>query len=93
MGLIYVICLFMGLVIANGSSFVFLANNSIFKNHLVVLSDSANGSLGGLCDDSVCVFLAGMGRESIVHYYQQVGKGGGLFYFTIMIYFPGFDNV
>ena len=81
MGLIYVICLFMGLVIANGSGFVFLANNSIFKNHLVVLSDSANGSLGGLCDDSVCVFLAGMGRESIVHYYQQVGKGGGVVIF------------
>ena len=47
MSLIYIICLFMGLVIANGSGFVFLANNSIFKNHLVVLSDSANGSLGG----------------------------------------------
>ena len=86
MGLIYVICLFMGLVIANGSSFVFLANNSIFKNHLVVLSDSANGSLGGLCDDGVYVFLAEMGREIIVHSYQLVGREGvGGFYFTIMI--------
>ena len=56
MGLIYVICLFMVLVIANGSSFVFLANNLIFKNHLVVSSDGVNGSLGGLCDDVVCVF-------------------------------------
>ena len=83
MGLIYVICLFMGLVIANGSGFVFLANDSIFKNHLVVLSDGANGSLGGLCDDDVCVFLAGMGREIIVHSYQLVGRG--VFYFTIMI--------
>ena len=56
MGLIYVICLSMVLVIANGSGFVFLANNSIFKNHLVVSSDGANGSLGGLCDNDVCVF-------------------------------------
>ena len=83
MGLICVIFLFMGLVIANGSGFVFLANDSIFKNHLVVLSDGANGSLGGLCDDDVCVFLARMGREIIVHSYQLVGRG--VFYFTIMI--------
>ena len=63
MGLIYVICLFMVLVIANGNGFVFLANNSIFKNHLVVSSDSMNGSLGGLCDNGVYVFLAEMSRE------------------------------
>ena len=63
MGLIYVICLFMVLVIANGSGFVFLANDSIFKNHLVVSSDGMNGSLGGLCDDGVYVFLAEMVRE------------------------------
>ena len=37
----------MGLVIANGNDIVFLANNSIFKNHLVVSSDSMNGSRGG----------------------------------------------
>ena len=83
MGLIYVICLFMGLVIVDGSGFVFLANDSIFKNHLVVLSDGANGSLGGLCDDDVCVFLAGMRREIIVHSYQLVDRR--VFYFTIMI--------
>ena len=70
----------MGLVIANGSDFVFLANNSIFKNHLVVLSDGANGSLGGLCDNGVYVFLVGMGREIIVHSYQLVGRGGILFH-------------
>ena len=63
MSLIYVICLFMGLVIANGNDIVFLANNSIFKNHLVVSSDSMNGSLGGLCDNGVYVFLAEMSRE------------------------------
>jgi len=63
MGLIYFICLFMSLVIANGSGFVFLANDSIFKNHLVVSSDGMNGSLGGLCDDVVYVFLAEMVRE------------------------------
>ena len=80
MGLIYVICLFMGLVIVDGNGFVFLANDSIFKNHLVVLSDCVNGSLSGLCDDSVCVFLAGMGRGIIVHSYQLVGRGGVLFY-------------
>ena len=70
----------MGLVIANGSGFVFLANNSIFKNHLVALSNGANGSLGGLCDNDVCVFLAGMGREIRVHSYQLVGRGGVLFH-------------
>ena len=82
MDLIYVICLFMGLVIANASDFVFLANDSIFKNHLVVSSDGANGSLGSLCDDSVCVFLAEMGREIIVHSYQLVGRerGGGVLF-------------
>ena len=53
----------MSLVIANGSGFVFLANDSIFKNHLVVSSDGMNGSLGGLCDDGVYVFLAEMVRE------------------------------
>ena len=53
----------MGLVIANGNGVVFLANNSIFKNHLVVSSDSMNGSLGGLCDNGVCVFLVEMSRE------------------------------
>ena len=53
----------MGLVIANGNDIVFLANNSIFKNHLVVSSDSMNGSLGGLCDNGVYVFLAEMSRE------------------------------
>ena len=63
MSLIYVICLFMGLVIANGNDIVFLANNSIFKNHLVVSSDSMNGSLGRLCDNGVCVFLVEMSRE------------------------------
>ena len=70
----------MGLVITNGNGFVFFANDSIFKNHLVVLSDGANGSLGGLCDDNVCVFLAEMSREIIVHSYQLVGRGGCSFH-------------
>ena len=68
------------------AAFSFWPTTLFFKNHLVVSSNDANGSLGGLCDDGVYVFLAEMGREIIVHSYQLVGGGGDrVFYFTIMI--------